>query len=127
MANEYDKFNKIAFKLLNEMKEEQIKDAVDTEKMEDVADVMNKKTGIDFKKTKNSQGQMDEAAFSRQHYEAIAKILKDAVSNTKNVSPEFTVLEIGQKLIELFKQDNSRFDVNRFSQAAGLENLIDKD
>jgi hypothetical protein len=64
------------------------------------------------------EGQMDEAAFSRQHYQAIADILKEA-SDQVGRAP-VVVDFITQKFIELFKRDNKNFDSNRFEKAVGV-------
>jgi hypothetical protein len=44
-------------------------------------------------------------AFSRQHYEEVAKIIKG----------------IGSKFTNLFKKDNSRFDSDRFAEACNVK------
>lgn len=51
--------------------------------------------------------EMDEASFSRQHYEAIAKILRDSTE----------VQTVFEKLEELFAKDNPNFDRARFIKA----------
>lgn len=47
-------------------------------------------------------------AFSRQHYQAIADILKTAQS----------VSDVRMAFVDLFKQDNPRFDTQRFLDAS---------
>ena len=57
--------------------------------------------------------------FSRQHYEAIAKIIKDTTGDG-------TKEHLCDEFIKLFKKDNSRFEEARFREACGvkLKNLI---
>lgn len=66
--------------------------------------------------------ELDEAAFSRQHYEAIAEILKTAMENTKDKEAAYPVIqEIRQKLIEMFSADNKSFDKNKFLTASKFQ------
>lgn len=86
------------------------------------ADLKGKTDSITGKKEpvaeEDEEGQMDEASFSRQHYQAIADILKGAV---KGEAGETEVIsEIANKLVELFRQDNPRFDATKFLSAAGV-------
>jgi hypothetical protein len=64
---------------------------------------------------------MNEASFSRQHYESIAKILKDADANEDNPAATRAIQSIGENLADLFRKDNPRFDEPKFLTAAGLE------
>ena len=52
--------------------------------------------------------------FSRQHYEAIAKIIKDTPGDRikEHLCDEF---------VKLFKKDNSRFDEVRFREACDVK------
>ena len=50
------------------------------------------------------------SSFSRRHYIAVAKIIRDA--ETKN--------QIAKDLAKMFSDDNSRFDFQRFFTACGL-------
>jgi hypothetical protein len=63
-------------------------------------------------------------AFTKQHYVAIAKILKDASDTAYKVSDDSTASElidgIAQKLASVFAQDNPRFDKGFFLNACGL-------
>lgn len=61
------------------------------------------------------EGQMDEAAFSRQHYQAIADILKNALAGEETGPVVKAIGDITDNLIELFKKDNPRFDADKFS------------
>ena len=58
---------------------------------------------------------MEEAAFSRQHYQAIADILAEYAGEDKFIPG------IVADLVEFFKQDNPRFDEKRFMDAAGVK------
>jgi hypothetical protein len=51
---------------------------------------------------------LHEAAFGRQHYEAIAKILKDAMGHGSDSNE--AVEDIANKFADLFARDNPRFD-----------------
>lgn len=73
----------------------------------------------DEEEIKDEPRELDEAAFSRQHYQAIADILK---KSAKGRTGETEIIqEIGEKLADLFVQDNPRFDAPKFYAAAGLE------
>lgn len=62
--------------------------------------------------------EMDEAAFSRQHYESIARILKNDAQ--PGVDAETLVQDIAEDLADLFAQDNPNFDREKFLKAAGI-------
>lgn len=65
--------------------------------------------------------EMNEASFSRQHYQAIADILKEVYRNNEEEPVTKTIItDIGTKLIELFKKDNPRFDETRFRNAVSV-------
>ena len=49
--------------------------------------------------------------FSKRHYEAIAKVIREA-ENTK--------YDVALKLAEVFQADNERFDFKRFAKAAQI-------
>ena len=52
--------------------------------------------------------------FSRQHYESIAKIIKNTPgSNIKE--------HLCDEFVKLFKKDNSRFDEDRFREACDVK------
>ena len=59
-------------------------------------------------------------AFTRQHYEAIAKILRDYGTGDDSLHPEEFVDKIANKLADFFKQDNPRFDKGFFLSKCGL-------
>jgi hypothetical protein len=50
--------------------------------------------------------------FTKQHFEAIAKLSKASNANTK--------YEFVQDLAKLFQEDNDRFNVSKFYKACGL-------
>lgn len=54
--------------------------------------------------------------FTRQHYIAIAKILKDV--RMLNAADQRE--QIGDELADYFQRDNERFDRERFMEAAEL-------
>lgn len=86
-----------------------------------ILDKVDKKKNYEEEKKRSMSNSkmMDEAAFSRQHYIAIAKILKDAAHGEAGETE--VIQEIGEKLANLFRQDNPRFDEPKFLAAAGLE------
>ena len=53
-------------------------------------------------------------AFSRQHYEAVAGIIKSVGSSS-------TRKELCDKFTNLFKKDNSRFDDARFAEGSNAK------
>ena len=53
-------------------------------------------------------------AFSRQHYEEVAKIIKSLGSSSLRE-------ELCEKFTNLFKKDNSRFDEGRFAEACNVK------
>ena len=53
-------------------------------------------------------------AFSRQHFQKFAEILK-------KMSDRKSQLLLAAELIKMFKQDNSRFETDKFLKAAGME------
>jgi hypothetical protein len=55
-----------------------------------------------------------EAAFSRQHYEEVAKIIKSVGSSSLRG-------ELCDKFTTLFTKDNSRFDETRFKDACNVK------
>jgi len=64
--------------------------------------------------------------FTKQHYERIASILKEALppegSQTNNsIQARSTVNFIAENLAIAFSSDNPRFDEERFLKACGLE------
>jgi hypothetical protein len=52
--------------------------------------------------------------FTKQHFIAIAKVIKGSNSNSKD--------EIAKEFAELFQSDNERFDIQRFLAACGVGN-----
>jgi hypothetical protein len=77
---------------------------------------------IDSDEVKDEPKEMDEAAFSRQHYYAIAEILKKAMDNSEHKEESYPVIqEIRQSLIELFSKDNPNFNKDRFLAAAKFQ------
>lgn len=62
----------------------------------------------------NETKQFLNEGFSRQHYEAIAKIIKDTPgSNIKE--------HLCDEFVKLFKKDNSKFDEVRFRKACDVK------
>ena len=54
--------------------------------------------------------------FTRQHYEAIAEIMK--INSTKEVcATRLVILDIAEELANYFAQDNPRFDRQKFLEA----------
>ena len=53
-------------------------------------------------------------AFSRQHYEEVAKIIKGIGSSSMRE-------ELCGKFTNLFKKDNSRFDEGKFAEACNVK------
>lgn len=62
--------------------------------------------------------QLQESAFTRQHYEAVAAIIKKVRSTTTtpqaNANAEVAINRIMEQLADYFKRDNPRFDVGFF-------------
>ena len=59
--------------------------------------------------------------FTRQHYEAIAEILKEAGEDWQGGTPtECIIYGIRDQLADYFAQDNERFDREKFLEACGL-------
>jgi hypothetical protein len=50
--------------------------------------------------------------FTKQHFEALAKLIKTSDAKTK--------FEIAQDMAKLFSEDNERFNVQKFFKACGL-------
>jgi hypothetical protein len=50
--------------------------------------------------------------FTKKHFEAIAKLIKESNAETK--------YGVAQDLAELFSEDNPRFDGARFFKACGI-------
>lgn len=60
-------------------------------------------------------------AFTRQHYEALAKLIKELGDAMVETSAQDKQLEaFAEKLAELFKQDNPRFDKGFFLSKCGF-------
>jgi len=62
--------------------------------------------------------------FSRQHYEAVAKILRDAKTLTElaesaghNPTPWYALHSVQIMFGDVFAADNERFDIDRFTAA----------
>lgn len=53
---------------------------------------------------------------TKKHFQAIAKILHDA----QRTGDKATVENITRALIEMFRAENPRFDVDRFLKACGI-------
>ncbi|MEM4260891.1 MAG: hypothetical protein QXG00_06645 [Candidatus Woesearchaeota archaeon] len=56
-----------------------------------------------------------EEAFTRQHYEKIAQIIKEVKNDNKIIA-----LKIAKKFVDLFDKDNERFDAIKFLAACGF-------
>jgi hypothetical protein len=50
--------------------------------------------------------------FTKKHYEAIAKLIKESTAQTK--------YQLAQDLAKLFQQDNERFSFKKFAKACGI-------
>ena len=50
--------------------------------------------------------------FSKQHFEALAKLIKESDANSK--------FELAQDMAKLFSEDNDRFNVSKFYKACGI-------
>lgn len=50
--------------------------------------------------------------FTKQHFIALAKLLKETDANSKQ--------QLALEMAKLFKEDNSKFDCKRFLKASGL-------
>ncbi len=50
--------------------------------------------------------------FTKRHFEAIAKLLKDNSNQSKD--------QLIENLVKLFQEDNSRFNVSKFYKASGI-------
>ena len=58
---------------------------------------------------------------TKKHFEAIAKAIKE--EQTAVAVREDVRRAIANKLADVFKQDNPRFDRDRFMKAAGFERI----
>jgi hypothetical protein len=56
-------------------------------------------------------------AFSRQHYVAIAQVLREAREMVAQGAANGTVEYIAEELAMMFARDNARFDLTRFMDA----------
>lgn len=59
-------------------------------------------------------------AFTRQHYEAIAKLIKAANDEMETKAQGEIIEELADKLAAYFAADNSRFDKGFFLSKCGL-------
>lgn len=59
-------------------------------------------------------------AFTKQHYIAIAKILKDEHEESVSAGERQKVSAIAHRLASMFANDNAAFDKERFLSAAGV-------
>ena len=59
-------------------------------------------------------------AFTRQHYEALAKAIKTAYEKVDGVIAEQAIETLANDLAEIFVKDNSRFDKGFFLSKCGL-------
>jgi hypothetical protein len=55
--------------------------------------------------------------FQKRHYEVIASVMHDVLSNRRNTQDRFTVIDIVEALAREFKRDNPRFNSDRFGEA----------
>lgn len=61
--------------------------------------------------------------FQKQHYEAIAALLRErkaTATDREEFAEQSMRLEIAQDFCDLFREDNPRFDGERFLRAAGI-------
>jgi hypothetical protein len=63
-------------------------------------------------------------AMSRKDYVAFAQVIAERLDAVEGYSDratvEYEIAELAEDMIYVFKRDNSRFDVSRFREAAGL-------
>jgi hypothetical protein len=64
--------------------------------------------------------EIEESSFSRKHYQAIANILKDAKEQEDNPAAYRVIDMVGEKLSELFIQDNPSFNKELFLKASNI-------
>jgi len=64
---------------------------------------------------------LEESSFSRQHYEAIAKLLNSIVPNNAEGEAQVIWDKVYEGLVEIFQKDNPKFDETKFAKAAGLK------
>lgn len=57
--------------------------------------------------------------FTKQHYEAIAKIIDDELNNPASLN----LIHIAEALCELFATDNPNFDRKKFLTACGTHSF----
>ena len=66
--------------------------------------------------------------FQKQHYEAIAKIIKentdDHYDSEEGVCFDFLDTDLITQLVNYFEKDNPKFDKERFLKACGGQNEI---
>lgn len=71
--------------------------------------------------TMNRANTKSNPKFERRHYEAVAQLLGTRYKRSEyNPAGQAYVKLVMLDFVELFKQDNSKFDVQRFAKAAGL-------
>lgn len=56
---------------------------------------------------------------TKKHFEAIARIIREVKQGVETQGGVDAVNDITEKLSTFFKQDNPRFDKNRFEEACG--------
>ena len=59
--------------------------------------------------------------FSRRHYQAIAKLLRDAAWDAEMETCQHTVDKIRNQFVAMFHADNPRFSRARFIEASSRE------
>ena len=73
-----------------------------------------------WKNKKKNEGAEVNEAFTRQHYESIAKMIKEIASFMETRQQEEVLEDLVEKLAAYFKEDNPRFDKGRFIIACGI-------
>lgn len=66
------------------------------------------------------------AKFSKQHYEEVARVLGQSQAAAERIgqSQAFGVLQVGNRLVHLFTDDNDLFDEDRFRAAWGEARVV---
>jgi len=72
---------------------------------------------VEDEKYQDDSEEMEEASFSRQHYQAIADILSQHVEGESGDA----ISSVAADMADLFETDNPRFDRSKFMSAAGVK------
>jgi len=80
---------------------------------------MNKESNM-RRYAQSPYGSLNEAAFTRQHYEAIAKLISDIKKEQRTSEASHTLSEVAKGLCDIFQRDNPRFDKGFFLAKCGV-------